>query len=170
MKIIRLSTAPKKKPKAYRPSKLEIEQRALKELSTTNHIDAGAGFVLTDGTMLYFGSDDHRLISVALDELPEGSWEDPGSGSPKMIAFMDLAQALRVRKLSNLLAISLIHPATHAQIARVLETSAKRVAVDRLDKYYSTLVHEEYHLPEERFLLEQFLRTLLPVRENSDYT
>jgi len=147
-----------KKPAPYHPTKMECEKRALANFPTTEHIDAGAGYVLTDGTMLHIGADDHRIINVVFDRLPDGYKVDAGSSSYHMLAFMDIARALRVRRTTSGLFVDLIHPATRQQVLSVLETSAREVHVTWLTKDYETLRSEEFHLPESGEWLAEHLR------------
>jgi len=82
------------------------------------------------------------------ERLPDGAWENVGSGSPKMIAFMDITGAMRVRLCGNTygtgyLWVSFVHPATRQQLQEVLRSRAKQIGASHLDRNYHQVAHIE---------------------------
>lgn len=116
-----------------------MEERARNTFDTTEDIDA-SNYVLTDGTGINLGEGDHRdIVAVFRKGIPPGYYNDAGSSSGYMLAFMGETGAMRTRTSSDgELHISLIRPITTEQARAIETTRATRITVDWLGKDYST--------------------------------
>jgi len=138
---------------------VQLEKRAKEIFDVVDGIDL-AEYVLSDGTCIMVNND-HRIISrVFKYEVPKGYYNDPGSGSGYMVAFMGETGAIRARTVDQgkFLIISLVNPITYDQKYEVEKTGAFKVRVDWLSKNYETLDSEEFETEYQMEELIDFLR------------
>lgn len=119
------------KKKSHIPTESELNALAKRAFPYEDECSIATAWVLTDGSCLDFSgwysrgrALDHREINtifMGLDFTPEYNEMNKGSSSGYMLAFMDLARAIRVGLNVHSGFVSLTHPANRIQANKIFD-------------------------------------------------